>query len=111
MWMIAKAWDFVGFGRYRYKQLESNAKNWSDDATDAANFARQESSWNPGMPIPEGDLEPLVGPLIAASPFKGQVLKALAEARDMFKSGSDMPLPPYAYDMRPEEEWPTRPKN
>jgi predicted aldo/keto reductase-like oxidoreductase len=110
MWIIAKSWDMVGFGRYRYKQLESNAKNWDDAKSDEENWTKQEGSWNPGMPLPEGGLEEEVLPLIKGSSHQKRVLEALTEARDMFKSGSEYPLPPYAYDMRPEVEWPLRPK-
>ena len=28
--MISKAWDFVGFGQYRYSEIESNEKMWDE---------------------------------------------------------------------------------
>jgi hypothetical protein len=73
MWMIAKAWDFVGFGRYRYAELEGNAKNWDDALTPAENIVKQESSWNPGLPMPVGDLSVILAPLLEKSAFKEQV--------------------------------------
>ena len=39
------------------------------------------------------------------------LLRCLTEAREMLRSGSEYPLPAYAWDMRPEEEWPTRKKD
>ena len=35
----------------------------------------------------------------------------MTEARDMFNKDSTTELPPYAYDMRPEVEWPMRKKD
>jgi predicted aldo/keto reductase-like oxidoreductase len=110
LWMLATAWDFVGFCRYRYKELEGNTKNWDKTKTDEENVKKQLASWNPGVAIPEGDLEPQLGSWIAASPFKDRIVVILTEAREMFKTGSATPLPPYAYDMRPETEWPRKPK-
>ena len=111
LWMIAKAWDFVGFGRYRYGNLESNVGNWKDDTSDEDNWGAQTSSWNPGMPMPEGDLTEVLTPLLSASPNAAKIIEVMTEARDMFNKDSTTELPPYAYDMRPEVEWPMRKKD
>ena len=77
LWMLAKAWDFVGYGRYRYKMLEGNAKNWDPELSQAENIAKQEGSWNPGMPLPDGDLSVILAPLLQGSPHQEKLVESV----------------------------------
>ena len=66
LWMIAKAWDLLGYSQIRYKEFFGNAKNWNDEDTREANMAKQFTSWCPGLPIPTSDdAEEILAPLLA----------------------------------------------
>jgi hypothetical protein len=66
LWMIAKAWDLLGYSRTRYSEFFGNAKNWKDEATPEENLSSQCTSWCPGMPIPTTeDAKEILTPLLA----------------------------------------------
>ena len=111
LWTLAKAWDMVSFGRYRYGGLAGNRKNWDKGLEEGKDFderyAVQLVSPNPGLELSGVDIDSLL-PRLHRSPFPERVLAALKEAHEMFAAGSTVPLPPFAYDMQPDKPWPER---
>lgn len=66
LWMIAKAWDLLGYSQIRYKENFSNDKSWSDENTPEENLSKQMTSWCPGRPIPTtDDAKEILTPLLA----------------------------------------------
>lgn len=109
LWTLAKAFDMVQFGRYRYGGLLGNLSNWDEAKTFEENYKVQLSSPNPGLPL-EGieEIATTLAPCVAKSPFPERVLAALEEAKAMFCKDSAVELPPFAYDMQPDKPWPER---
>ena len=101
LWTLAKAFDMVQFGRYRYAGLLGNLKNWDQTKSFDENYKVQLASPNPGLPL-EGieDIAATLAPCVAKSPFPQRVLAALEEAKAMFCKDSTFELPPFAYDMQ-----------
>lgn len=109
LWTLAKAFDMVQFGRYRYAGLLGNLSKWDETKSFDDNYKVQLDSPNPGLPL-EGveDITTTLAPYVAKSPFPKRVLAALEEAKAMFCKDSVIKLPPFAYDMQPDKPWPER---
>jgi hypothetical protein len=108
LWTLAKAFDMVQFGRYRYAGLLGNLSKWDETKSFEENYTVQLSSPNPGLPLEGVEDITALAPCVAKSPFPERVLAALEEAKAMFCKGSLVELPPFAYDMQPDKPWPER---